>query len=287
MGLDPRLHAFRPDLADARLKGEVEALRYTEGEAGEIVVPAVALRREPKGDSTRMTEGLFGEKVTAFHREGGWAWVQLRRDGYVGYVEDRAVAVTSGEPTHRVSVPRTFVYPNADLKSEPARPLYLNSELIVEEAGSTWSRLKGDGWVFSKHLMRAGEHAVDAAAVAETFLNVPYLWGGKTQSGLDCSGLAQISLHAAGHECPRDTDMMERALGRRLEPGVPLQRGDLVFWKGHVGIVLDEQRFLHANGFHMLTIIEPLARAVDRIRSQYGEITSVRRLEPRASGESL
>ncbi len=278
MGLDQRLNAFRPDLADARLKGEVEALRYAEGEAGEIAVPVVALKREPKAHSMRMTEALFGEEVTVFHREGGWAWVQLRRDGYVGYAEECAIGEPSGAPTHGVAVAKTFLYPRADLKSEPARPLYLNSALVVEEEGATWSRLKGGGSVFSKHIVGAGKHAADAASIAETFLGVPYLWGGKTHAGLDCSGLVQIALQAAGHQCPRDTDMMERALGQPLSPGAPLRPGDLVFWKGHVGMMLDEHRLLHANGFHMLTVTEPLAQAVERIASQYGNVTSIRRL---------
>jgi cell wall-associated NlpC family hydrolase len=276
--LDLRLNAYRADLAEARLKGRVDAARYAEGEPGRIDVAAAALRREPRPDAMRMTEALFGEPVSVFERARGWAWVRIESDGYVGYLEEGALGRRRARPTHRVAVPRTLLYPEADLKSEPARPLFLNGLVEVVEEGPTWSLLKGGGAVFAPHLAPIGRHASDAAGVAERFLDVPYLWGGKTQAGLDCSGLVQLALNAAGLACPRDTDMMEASLGEPLPDDAALRRGDLVFWRGHVGMVLDGERLLHANGFHMLTVIGPLAAAVARIAAQHGPVTSRKRV---------
>lgn len=279
--LDPRLNAFRPDLGDARLRGAVAAERYVEGEAGEIATPVAPVRKAPRGEAMRTTEALLGERVKVFERAGGWCWVQLERDGYVGYVEEAAVAAPdTRRPTHRIAVPRSFVYPDANLKSEPARPVFLNGLVRVAETGEAWSRLQGGGWIFTRHIRPADLAEPDAVAVAERFVGVPYLWGGKTHGGLDCSGLVQVALQAAGLDCPRDTDMMERALGGPASLEDDRQRGDLVFWKGHVGIMLDGERLLHANGHHMLTVVEPLAEAVARIASLHGTVTSVRRMPP-------
>jgi cell wall-associated NlpC family hydrolase len=277
--LDPRLNAFRPDLADARLSGKIEAQSFVSGDPADIAVPVTGLHRQPQTQSMMMTQALLGERMAIFERKDGWAWGQLEGDGYVGYLPEAALAPVDAEPTHRVAVPLSFLYPAADLKSQPTRPAYLNSRLRVTEEGVKWSRLADGRFAFSRHLARLGEHARDAAAVAELFANVPYLWGGKTQAGLDCSGLVQIALEAAGLPCPRDTDMMERSLGEALPSGIEgeLRRGDLVFWKGHVGMMLDAQSIIHANGHHMLTVIEPVVQCVARIASNHGPVTSVRR----------
>lgn len=278
MTLDPRVNAFRGGLADARLEGSVEAVRFVTGEPGEIVAAATAVRREPRPDAMRTTEALMGERVAVFERADGWLWAQLLADGYVGYVEESAVGEGAGAATHRVAVPLTYIYPQANLKSEPASPVFLNSMLRVEAVDETWARLDRGGFVFSRHLRPAAARAPDWVAVAEGYAGVPYLWGGKTQAGLDCSGLVQLALQAGGIEAPRDTDMLERALGFPVDPEGPLERGDLVFWKGHVGVMLDARRLLHANGHHMLVAIEPLAEASERIAARYGRVTSARRL---------
>jgi cell wall-associated NlpC family hydrolase len=278
MSLDPRLNAFRPALADARLRKHVVAERFVDGEAQEIVAAATAVRKAPRLDAARLTEALLGEAVSVFEREGGWAWVQLEADGYVGYVEADALGEVGPPATHRVAVPLTHRYSAADLKSEPSRPAYLETRVAVVGEDGPWSRLAGGGHVYSRHLAPLGTHAPDFVSIAEGFLGVPYLWGGKTFSGLDCSGLVQVSLAAAGAAAPRDTDMQEGALGVALPEGTKLKRGDLVFWKGHVGIMLDSARLLHANGHHMQVVIEPLDEARARIAAAGFPVTSIRRI---------
>lgn len=279
MPLDPRLHAFRPDRADARLRGQVDAHQFVNGEPAEIVVPAVGVRRQPGFDAEMLTEALQGERVLVFDREDGWAWAQLETDGYVGYVPESALSAELTVPTHRVAVPLTFCYPADDLRSQPTLAAFLNARLQIAEVGDTWSRLANGSYVFTRHLAALDGRPADPVTVASMFVNVPYRWGGKTHSGLDCSGLIQIAFHAAGRACPRDTDMIERSLGRLLPTADPavLESGDLVFWKGHVGMMIDGQRIIHANGHHMLTVIEPVGEAIARIAAMHGPVTSFRR----------
>lgn len=279
MLLDPRLHAFRPDRADARLAGQVEAHQFVSGEPAEIAVPAAGLRRQPAFEAQMLTEALQGERVLVFDRDRGWAWVQIETDGYVGYVPEAALSAELTFPTHRVTVPLTFCYPAADLKSEPALMAFLNARLQIDEVGDKWSRLATGSYVCSRHVTPLDGRPPDPIAVAAMFVNAPYRWGGKTHLGLDCSGLVQIAFHAAGRACPRDTDMMERSLGRPLpstDPAV-LEPGDLLFWTGHVGMMVDGERLIHANGHHMLTVIEPVGEAIARIAAMYGPVTSFRR----------
>jgi cell wall-associated NlpC family hydrolase len=133
------------------------------------------------------------------------------------------------------------------------------------------------GFLPASHLAPLDHRETDFVAVAERFLGTPYLWGGKTNYGLDCSGLVQLALTACGIRCPRDSDMQERALGALVDMK-NLRRGDLVFWKGHVAIVRDPKTFLHANAFHMAVAVEPIAEAIARIAGAGSEVTSVKRL---------
>lgn len=279
MTRDPRLNAYRPDLADARLAGEVEAQRYVEGEPYSVAAPLVGVRSAPRPDAAQITQALMGEAATVFDVAAGWAWCQFRHDGYVGYVPAAALAPGIDEATHRVVVPTTFLYPAADLKSAPHTAIHMNTPVHVVDHGTPWSRIADGRYVFTRHLSGLGEHAAEPAAAAVLFENVPYLWGGRTQQGLDCSGLIQTAFHAAGRACPRDTDMIERDIGTALpfgDPGV-LRRGDLVFWTGHVGMMLDGERLIHANGYHMLTAIEPVVQALERIATLFGPAKSFRR----------
>ena len=278
--LDPRLHAFRPDLADAALRGTVEAQRFVEPRLMLVVEPVVSVHKVPRFDSMQLTQALMGETVKLFHEEEGWAWVQLARDGYVGYVNGNALSSDVSQPTHRVAVPSTFMYPEPGLKTQPAVALTLNAEVTVLAESGAFSRLANGRFVFTAHLKPIGVFETDFAGVAEMFRHVPYYWGGKSVQGLDCSGLVQLSLEAAGIPAPRDSDMQENTLGRKLMVNDldALTRGDLVFWNGHVGIMTDGTTLLHANGHHMMVVAEPLKDAVERIAARYGEITSIRRL---------
>ena len=277
--LDKRLHAFRVDLADSRLKGSVEAARFIEGIPMQVVAPVVSVHREPSISAMQATQALFGEKIMAFEDKKEWVWCQLARDGYVGYISKAGVSKDVTNPTHRVSVPSTFMYLQPDMKSQPAVALPMNARLEIVEADEKFSKLSNGNCVFTRHIKSVREVETDFVSVAEMFCDAPYYWGGKTAQGLDCSGLVQTALEACGMPSPRDTDMQETQLGQNLliNDLDGLRRGDLVFWKGHVGIMTDQKTLLHANGYHMITVKESLAGAVSRIAGIDGQVTSIKR----------
>lgn len=280
MKLDPRLHAVRPDLADVALEGSVTAERFVIPQIRQIADPLVSVRNAPRPESMQTTQALMGETVKLFHEQDGWAWIQLMRDSYVGYVRSSTLREERATPTHRVAVPSTLIYPEPSLKSQPAIPVTLNAQVSVTGENGVFSSLADGRFIFSGHLRPAGQVESDFVATAEMYQHVPYYWGGKSAHGLDCSGLVQLALEASGRQAPRDSDMQEMLLGEWLErDGVEsLQRGDLVFWKGHVGIMTDASTLLHANGFHMMVVSEPLSQAKERIATSYGAITSIKRL---------
>lgn len=280
--LDPRLTPARADLAASHLRGQVEARAFADPEPGFVVAPSAALRREPRPDAPLDTEALRGEAVQVYERFEGWAWVQLALDGYVGYLPDTALRAQAPSPTHRVSALRTFVYPGRSMKLPPLEALSIGARVAVTGAVDEFLVLADGGHVIAAHLAPLDSAEPDFVAVAERFLHVPYLWGGKTSLGLDCSGLTQLALASAGIVAPRDTDLQEAALGRALdvdESLAGLQRGDLVFWKGHVGIMTDAETLLHATAYTMTVMREPLRVARDRIAAKsFGAITSIRRI---------
>lgn len=275
---DPRVNAYRAGLADARLRGTVEAARYVDGAFKDIAVPVAPLLRRPEADAPRDTELLLGERVRVFEEDGGWAWVQSELDSYVGYVAADALRDPAAPVTHRVTALRTPVFTAPDIKS-PVRCLAsFASRLAVTGSEGRFAVLGEGGFAVAAHLAPLGSWAGDPVAVARLFLEAPYLWGGRSSLGLDCSGLVQLALQAAGIACPRDTDMQEEALGAAVDPDGPLLRGDLVFWKGHVGVLTDAHTLLHANATHMKVAEEPLAQARTRIAETDGPVTSVRRI---------
>lgn len=284
--LDPRRHAIRPDLADERLIGKVEALRYIKGTPCQIARPAVPLRRRPVPTDGLDTEALYGERVSVFDEADGWAWVQLERDRYVGYIPAAALTDEIIEPSHHVRAIGTFLYPEPDMKAPPIMHLSLNSELTIVEEGERFSRTHIGAWVFNRHIAPVAKFARDFVEIAERLLDTPYLWGGKTRMGIDCSGLVQVTLRAAGIEAPRDSDMQMAELGTAI--AIPpelegLQRGDLIFWKGHVGMMIDGVMLLHANAHHMSTVVETLPEAADRIAKAGQPILAIKRMSPVAT----
>ena len=280
--LDRRRNAVREDLASADLKGKVDAPRFEEGTPAMIARAAVPLRKEPVASAGFETEALFGETVRVYDTAGGWAWVQLDGDRYVGYLPADTLNRTVKPATHRVKATGTFLYAVPDIKSPPILHLSLNARLKVVETVDRFYRLDGGGHVIARHVAALDWADRDFAEVAERFLGTPYLWGGRTRIGLDCSALVQLSLQACSIDCPRDSDMQRAELGEPVS--VPadlegLQRGDLVFWAGHVGIMSDSVMLLHANAHAMAVAFEPLPEANARIKSATGgEIEAIRRL---------
>lgn len=287
--LDPRLHAVRPDLADACHATRYAADRYVEGRLKQVRAPLLPMRARPEFAAGLVNEALFGETVRVFEERDNWAWIQLERDGYVGYVPAAGITSDIVDATHRVSALGTFVYPEPDIKTFPILHLSLNAEVGIAERVGRFSRLVTGGFLIDRHITARARHAPDYAVLAERLVGTPYLWGGRTRMGLDCSGLVQLSLEACGLVCPRDTDMQREALGVPADPAIALdasERGDIVFWRGHVGIMLDGVMLLHANGHHMAIVVEPLAQAAARIRKENpegGEIVALRRLSARAA----
>ncbi len=262
---DPRLTPARPDLAAAHLRDQVAAGRYAEPVAMTVRVPLAPVTARPEARAPMTTELLSGEDFAAYEQQDGWVWGQAAADGYVGYIPATCLAPAGPAPTHRVRQPMTHVYPEPAVRARPAGWLPYGARVAAGDTGGAFAALAGGGFVPARHLAPLDAPAADWVAEAERFLGVPYLWGGRSWHGIDCSGLVQVALQAAGMPCPRDSDMQAAALGQTLPAGTAPRRGDLVFWKGHVGILLDGVRMLHANGCAMAVTVEDLEAAKARI----------------------
>ena len=280
--IDRRTTPARPDLAAAHLRGRVEAARFETGETKRVVAPIAALRRSPAHDAPQDTEALHGETIVVYEEKDGWAWGQLERDSYVGYIEAAALGALA-PATHRIDALRSHAYPGPSIKLPPVLALPFGALVAVRSLTGDFAVTPDGAHFWARHLLPLAQTASDFVAVAERFFGAPYLWGGRTPQGVDCSGLVQTALGAAGFVAPRDSDQQEHALGAPIAFGDALEglrRGDLVFWKGHVGIMRDDSQLLHASGWHMGVISEKLSDARNRInKNADGPITSVRRLD--------
>ena len=278
---DPRLTPARGDLAAKYLEGKVKAERFVAGETLEVTDAIVPLRERPSTDAALSTQALKGERVTVYDRNAeGWAWGQLDSDGYVGWLPDSGLAKPGAAPTHKITATRTFAFPGPSIKLPPVETLPMGAMVVVTREDGVFAVTR-EGWYLPKpHVAVIDYREPDFVTVAERFVGTPYLWGGKSSFGIDCSGLVQIALNATGTPCLRDSDMQQDSLGRPLyaaESG-KLQRGDLIFWKGHVAIVRDALTIVHANAHHMATVIENTQEAIARIKGEGIEVAAIKGL---------
>src|SRR5712672_2955270 len=278
---DPRLTPARPDLAAKYLEGRIEARRFVTGEAFEISDSIAPLSGAPSSEAMLLTQALMGERVTIYDRNReGFAWGQLNSDGYVGWLPDRALVKPAATPTHKIASLRTFAFPGPSIKLRPVDTLVMGDLITVIREDGAFAVTR-EGWYLPRqHVGGIDRYESNFVAVAERFIGTPYLWGGKSSFGIDCSGLVQLSLNAAGTGCPRDSDMQQDGLGRVLTTAESkhLQRGDLIFWKGHVAIARDAHTIVHANAHHMATVIENTKDAIARIKAADSEVAAIKRL---------
>ena len=274
--LDPRLTLARDGIAARALEGIVPAERYVDTTLRQARLPAVALRRAPSLEAEQLDQLLFGELFEVLAEADGWAFGQARRDGYVGYVASEAVGAPGAAPTHTVRALRTYGFSAPSIKAAPIGLYSMNTPVAEEGREGRFIKTAG-GWIVEEHLAALGDDAPDYVAVAERFVGTPYQWGGRESLGLDCSGLVQQALYAAGRASPRDSDQ-QAAMGEPVE-ATALRRGDLVFWRGHVAMLTSPTDIVHANSTHMAVVIEPLAEAVTRTANRGGgEPTGYRRI---------
>lgn len=286
MILDKRLNVFRPDLADQRLIGTVEAAKFVVGTVMQVIDPLVDIRRLPRPDAPVDSQALYGEMVLLFEDLEGFGWAQLQTDNYVGYIAMNALTAHISPPTHTVAAPRTFLYPGADMKFPVTKSLSIGSRITVisdaETRGTRYLKLASGEFIVANHARAVSDHASDPVTVALRLLETPYLWGGRSAFGIDCSGIVQLAHALCGTALPRDSDMLMDFAGRQIGEGAdhePLQRGDLVFWKGHVALMQNDHIVLHASGHAMAVISEPYLSARERIKAMYGLPVSYRRIE--------
>lgn len=273
---DPRTTPARGDIAAAHLREVVEAKHYVDGEPYSCILGHTPLRAGPSTSAGIASEVLFGEVFTIYERRDGWAWGQCASDFYVGYISEAALAAPR-TPTHRVTATSTPLLPAPDIKRPATDLLPMNAEIEVVGIEGAFFRIAPRGYIFTAHLAPTTQTEPDYVEIAERFLGAPYLWGGKTIAGLDCSGLVQIALQASGINAPRDSDQQESALGTPIALS-DARRGDLIFWKGHVAFVRDADTLLHANAHSMNVSVENLQDAITRIARSGSEVTSIKRL---------
>ncbi len=281
-GLDPRRHAYRDDLAAKGLEGRVEAPRFAEGRLYQVRVVRTPVRRQPRLDAPRDTEALMGEHLTVYDEIEGWAWGQLERDGYVGYLPLADLSLDIMTPTHRVAGILALVYASPSALSEPIQHLSFNAHVTVIGERGAFAELATGGFIGKKYLTEAGTIDPDYVAAARRFTGLPYLFGGKSAFGLDCSGLVQNVMQAAGYNVPRDSDMQAAEIGPKIEIGENLnglQVGDIVFWPGHVGLMVDRTTLVHASATNMSVALEEVREAAERSRGDGPIVQAVARPE--------
>ena len=272
--MDRRLTLANERVAHISLQGQVTAPSFADAAPFEVAVPIVDLLRAPDGPRERQL--LLGDGFEVIERREGFSFGRATKDGYCGYLPESALCAPT-KVTHWVSSPASHLYSEPRAQAAQSVSISFASRLCVLGQSGDFAETP-HGFVPSGHLQPLGRWYNDPVEVAGLFLGSPYLWGGNSYSGLDCSGLVQLSLLACGRACPGDSDM-QQALGEEVPEGADLQRGDLVFWKGHVAMMVDAELMIHATGAFMATVVEPAAEAMARIVAKTGgDVTARRRL---------
>ena len=278
---DPRLTPANGHAAATELRGVVEAARYVKGTLRTVQQPLANVTDKPRGDRT--SQLLYGEGFRVIDERDGFAFGQALRDGYCGWI--LAAALSRHEAaTHWVAAPATHLYPKPAVKAPPEVAIFFGSQVRVTAEMGDFLRLSTGHFVPAAHVQPMRARFSDPVAVADLFLGTPYLWGGNSRWGIDCSGLVQAALIATGRDCPRDSDQQMAGLGRDLMAGEAPARGDLIFWQGHVAMLTGDDMLLHANAHHMAVAYEPVEAAMTRIAAASdagtgsGEVIGIRRL---------
>lgn len=249
----------------------------------QVSAGVTAIRSSPAPDATQVSQALLSETVILHHEVGEFGLVQCEHDGYVGWALMAALSAPCLPPTHRVVVPRLHTYADPKISAAANFVIGIGAQLTATGAREgRYLEFERAGWVVDHLVSPLGALAPDPAEIAENYLDTPYLWGGRDCLGLDCSGLVQIAYGACGVVAPRDSDMQREWFGEPIQEWSQtgaLKRNDLICWKGHIGIMLDAEILLHANGTFMSTIKEPLVPAIERIAKEYGEPLGARRVD--------
>lgn len=272
--LDPRTHAYRPDIADIALAGLLFAPHYARAEACRCIADAAMVRARPSDDAPATSQLAYGEGFALIDKAGDWAWGRCAHDDYVGYIRADALGPAK-PPTHRITAPLALVFAHPDIKA-PIIATRAIGALVSGIEEDRFVRVE-EGYVHARHLGALDAVEADPVAVAERLLGTPYRWGGRGADGVDCSGLVQRAFELAGIAAPRDSDMQREQLGEALPEDAPLQRGDIIFFPGHVGLMADGEQLLHANAHWMSTVIEPLADVVARLASTHDRPITARK----------
>ncbi|AQX27438.1 MULTISPECIES: C40 family peptidase [unclassified Bartonella] len=270
---NPQLHTSKDNLTNQQSAKETKTPCSVQGEKRRVNTAVAGLFKENSEKSERQTECLFGEEVLIVEQGEAMSKVQSLKDGYIGYIDTQILCISTIKQTHIVSVPRTFQYSQADLKKPIERALSMGSKVsIVNETeirDTRYSILENGTAIISSHLHPIQHTFKDYVTIAQTFIRTPYLWGGVSGFGLDCSGLVQLSMMMTGKMVLRDTSIQQQTIGKQLTDTDTLERGDLIFWKGHVAIMIDHKNIIHANGYSMDVMIEPLEEAITRIAKNH------------------
>ena len=277
--LDPREHPFRESVAASYLKGRVEANRFVDGELFKVGAGVLPMYAAAGAVAGRISELLFGERFMVYETLGDWVWGQSQADGYVGFALAEGLVPEDGAPSHEITALRAHAFEKPDLKSTPVALLHMTSRVAVTDEVNGYCRIDAGGWVSRRQLAPLGGVETDIVASARRFLHAPYLWGGRSSLGLDCSALVQLALMASGRSSPRDADQQERSVGAKLEAGLGAAGpGDLLYLMGHVVIMSAPAMVLHANAHHMAVAEEPLDGFLERMRGLGLAVTTVRRV---------